>query len=122
QILAAVALWRRADADEGQVGIRDGNTHVVGDLDIAAAHHLLRELLDSLLDDRRLARAKQIELHRIDIHAGDLMTIAREASKGYRADIAEAKDADLHDFVFSNVCSSGTDGPRSLRHSRIAVS
>ena len=45
-------------------------------------------------EDRRLATADQVELHRIDVDTDHPVSIAREARQRHRADIAQAEDAD----------------------------
>ena len=63
----------------------------------AAARRDLRHQLDhALLDDRGLAGGDLGELGLVDIHARDPVAVAGEAGERYRADVAQAEDADVH--------------------------
>ena len=95
-ILAAIGRRGRAHADQADVAAQHGGLGVGGDGDATAGGHALHELDHALFHHRRLAGRDELELGLVDVHADDLVAVARQAGQRHGADVAKAKDTDLH--------------------------
>ena len=104
EILAAVARGRGTDADERNIRGQHCVPHVLSDMNAAAAHDRTRQLLNASFDDRCLSRLQKRELRRVDVDAGDLVTIAGETRERHSADVSEAEDADAPPLTGRDIC------------------
>ena len=96
-VLAAVGRRRCTDADQRQLAVAQRLGRVGRDADPAAGHDLGHQLDHPFFDHRRLAGSDQGELGGIDVDTDDSMAVAREARERNCTDIAETKNADVHD-------------------------
>ena len=69
---------------------------VRGDAQPSCFDRLPCQLLDSLLDDRRLAGSEQVEFCRTEIDPDDLVPVTRQTGRRDTSDVPHSKDADLH--------------------------
>ena len=70
---------------------RIARSGIVGHGHAARIDHVAHQLLDALFENRRLARADQLELHRIDVDADHAVAVARQARERHRADVTQPK-------------------------------
>ncbi|MNZ46411.1 hypothetical protein D3C78_640920 [compost metagenome] len=96
QFQVAILLARRADADEGHLGVAHGGADIGGSTQAAGLHALLQKFFQAGLDNGRLAIVDQVDLGRRNVDANNFMTTSREAAGAYCTNIAQTKDADSH--------------------------
>src|SRR5690606_6328106 len=91
-----IALEGGADRDQRDLRPFHGLGEARRRPEAAAFDIALQQFLEAEFVDRRIARVDPRHLRRVEIDAGDLMALFREADPGDEPDIAGADDCDLH--------------------------
>jgi len=100
QVKVPIRLTRGADADKRQLCVPDGLGVVVSGAQSARPRGRCDYLADIRFDDRGLASVYEVDFCADGIYADDLVTILREAPRGYRPDITQPKDANFQERPF----------------------
>jgi hypothetical protein len=91
-----VSIDGRVETDPDDLGIADSGRDVVLEHEASGREIARHDVGQTRLGDRRLAESKPIDGRRVRIEAADTMPYIRRTGRGYRAEVPEAEDADVH--------------------------
>src|SRR5690606_38259409 len=95
QVQAAVTPARRSNRNQRDLGVPHCLRRVRRGSQAARSNHLLHQLPDSLLHNRRLAGVHEINLRGTNVYSDNGMAFLCEAGCGYTTHIAKSEYANL---------------------------